>query len=557
MLKNLSIRSKLLSLVGMLMLGILVNTIVGSILTANLGNAASDMYAKGFHPAESALQVHQQLYKLRGDIYKLLLLPDEQEKTAKDIQADLAKIDSGLGELKSMEALMEDSVKIRLESTMAAVAEYKGVIDEISRKAKDGDKEFAVASLRDGAAHQARKKVDTESATLLRLVEANVDRANERTTEIVASMRVRLPLLALAVLVVGAIGSYFLTTLIISSLKRMSALADRIGNGDLRTDPTIEELGLDELGEAARTLNLAGGKLGDAMRGIAFAANSANESGKDQLEMTLTLTREADSNEQEAATAAAATEQASNNMQIISQGAQASNASLESVSAAMEEMSASVSEIARSADQTRTMTSRSLVGAKAATQRMQELSTASREIEAVIEMIVEISEQTKLLALNATIEAARAGEAGRGFAVVAGEVKELAKGTAEATDDIRKRVEAIRTSTGNAVEEIAGVVGSMEALERNISSIASSVEQQSATTREISRNIGEAAHGNKEIARNIETGSVALGEISREIRLVLERSRNLRQVANTAKDLSQKSSNLAQNLSSEVGKFRF
>lgn len=557
MLKDLSIRSKLLTLIGLLMAGIVVNTVAGSIFAVNLGNAANALYAKGFLPAEHSLLVRSDLYKLRGDIYKLLLLPEEQDKTSKDILTDLAKIDSGLGALRSMESIVDDSVKSRIESTIAAIGEYRKAIEEISAKAATGDRESGKASMMNGAAHLARKKVDAESQALLGFTEAEVERAEHRTVEIVASTRSSLPLLAAAVLVAGAIGSFLLSSLIISSLKRMAALADRMGDGDLRADPSIEELGRDELGAAARSLGLASGRLGDAMRGVASTANLANESAREQLEMTRKLTQEADTNEQEAQSAAAATEQASGNMRTISRGAQVASASLESVSAAMEEMSASVTEIARNADRTRAMTGSSLDGAKAATRRMQELSNASKEIEAVIEMIVEISEQTKLLALNATIEAARAGEAGRGFAVVADEVKQLAKGTAEATDDIRRRVEAIRSTTGNAVEEIAAVVGNMEALGQSISSIAGAVEQQSATTREISRNIEEAVQGNKEIGRNLETGSVALGEISRDIQNVLQRSRNLRRIAGTAKELSQKSSDFAQDLSSEVGKFRF
>ncbi|MBK8803094.1 MAG: methyl-accepting chemotaxis protein [Fibrobacteres bacterium] len=124
-----------------------------------------------------------------------------------------------------------------------------------------------------------------------------------------------------------------------------------------------------------------------------------------------------------------------------------SGSNLERIAAAVEQMNASIGEVAHGASLSRSTAMEALTAAEQAAQFVGGLANASAEIEQVIEIIVEISEQTKLLALNATIEAARAGEAGRGFAVVAGEVKELAKGTAEATEDIRTRVERMRQAT--------------------------------------------------------------------------------------------------------------
>jgi methyl-accepting chemotaxis protein len=131
------------------------------------------------------------------------------------------------------------------------------------------------------------------------------------------------------------------------------------------------------------------------------------------------------------------------------------------------------------------------------------LGASSVEIGNVVKIITSIAEQTNLLALNATIEAARAGEAGKGFAVVANEVKELAKQTAEATEDISRKVEAIQVDTSGATDAIAQISSIIGQINGISTTIAAAIEEQTATTAEIARNVGETSRASAEIAQSV------------------------------------------------------
>jgi len=162
---------------------------------------------------------------------------------------------------------------------------------------------------------------------------------------------------------------------------------------------------------------------------------------------------------------------------------------------------------------------------------MGKLGASSHEIGKVIKVITSIAQQTNLLALNATIEAARAGEAGRGFAVVANEVKELAKQTAAATEDISHKIEAIQSDTRGsiaAIEEIGRIIGEISDIQNTI---ASAVEEQAATTSEIARNAAEAARGSEEISRNITSVSTAASDTAEGASGTLMASQELARLA--------------------------
>jgi methyl-accepting chemotaxis protein len=176
---------------------------------------------------------------------------------------------------------------------------------------------------------------------------------------------------------------------------------------------------------------------------------------------------------------------------------------VETVASAVEEMGTSIRETARNATHAAEVAGKAVASADETNETVARLGQSSAEIGNVLKVITSIAQQTNLLALNATIEAARAGEAGKGFAVVANEVKELAKATATATDEISLKIESIQSNTSGAVtaiREIAQVIRSISDIQ---TTIAGSVEEQSATTQEIARNVSEVSRGSKSITENI------------------------------------------------------
>lgn len=177
--------------------------------------------------------------------------------------------------------------------------------------------------------------------------------------------------------------------------------------------------------------------------------------------------------------------------------------SASALSTAIHQLEESIGEISRNATNAVSVCNTAVSAAGATNDTISKLGASSTEIGNVIKVINSIAEQTNLLALNATIEAARAGEAGKGFAVVANEVKELAKQTSNATEDIIQRIESIQADTQQAVvaiQEVSGVIGEID---ENQSAIASAVAQQTAMTAEISQNVRQVAEGTSDIAASV------------------------------------------------------
>lgn len=199
----------------------------------------------------------------------------------------------------------------------------------------------------------------------------------------------------------------------------------------------------------------------------------------------------------------ASAEETSVQANLVATAADQISRHVEMVASSCREMENNSRDVARQASEAASVATEGVRMAVATNTSVAKLGESSGSIGSVVKAIASIAEQTNLLALNATIEAARAGEAGKGFAVVANEVKELAKQTAKATEDIGQRIGTIQKDIAAAVSTIGQVGTIINRISSLQTGIASAVEEQTAATRDIGRNISEASQGTAVIARNI------------------------------------------------------
>jgi methyl-accepting chemotaxis protein len=268
-----------------------------------------------------------------------------------------------------------------------------------------------------------------------------------------------------------------------ATIHELEAVAD----GDLTRH--IESDRQDELGHLAATIGKMSGSLQEMILSVAQNSVQIATTSKELSSSSHQITANSQETSAQAELVSKATQQVSQNLQTVATGA--------------EEMGASIREIAKSATEAASVSMSAVKVAESTTATVTKLGESSDEIGQVIKVITSIAAQTNLLALNATIEAARAGEAGKGFAVVANEVKELAKETAKATEDISHKIEIIQADTKAAVEAIASISGVIGKVNEISATIATAVEEQNATTNEMSRNVSEAAQSSGEIVTNI------------------------------------------------------
>jgi methyl-accepting chemotaxis protein len=376
------------------------------------------------------------------------------------------------------------------------------------------------------------------------LMEATVENAQKNSTtsreEVMAETAGanRINQIMTAIVILSLVASMAFSFLSISRpMTRLNGALGEMAGGNL--DVVIPGAGRgDEIGDLAKTVVVIRENAEQKARDEAEAKIKQDQVAAEQRkadmvkladtfetavgEIVETVSSASSELESSAGTLTANAERAQELTTMVAAASEEASTNVQSVASATEQLSSSVNEISRQVQESARMATEAVGQARITTDRVSELSKAASRIGDVVELINTIAEQTNLLALNATIEAARAGEAGRGFAVVASEVKALAEQTSKATGEIGQQITGIQAATQDSVNAIKEISGTIEKLSEIASTIASAVEEQGAATQEISRNVQQAAHGTQQVSSNItdvqrgasETGSASTQVLS-------------------------------------------
>ncbi|QDT69872.1 Methyl-accepting chemotaxis protein PctC [Planctomycetes bacterium MalM25] len=359
---------------------------------------------------------------------------------------------------------------------------------------------------------------------------------------------------------IGAIGAvlalaWFITRTITGPIRTLVDRLRSIAEGEADLTQRIDIKSQDELGELAKWMNLFIERIQIILQQVTQTSSTLTGASQRLTSNATELAAGAEQTGQQSAVVSSSADQMSTSIASVAATSEQMSANVRSVATATEEMNSTITEIARNAEQSATVADQAAQLAEISNDRVGGLGESADEIGKVIEVIQDIAEQTNLLALNATIEAARAGEAGKGFAVVASEVKDLAKQTASATDDIRQRIEGIQGSTGEAVDSIREITSVITNVNDVARTIAAAVEEQSITTREISQNVAEAASATDVVVAGItETANVS-SSISTSMTSVDEGAKQTATAATDTEQAGKQVSQLATELDGLVAQF--
>ncbi|MDA9525539.1 chemotaxis protein [Bradyrhizobium sp. CCBAU 11434] len=539
-----SLKARLVSLVGVLSLFMVIVGSAGLIGMSQVNRHAQSIYEDRSVPLAQLFEINDRMKENSLAVLRSAI-EARTGRVSSDAQGVVAANAGRIDKLWSdyMATYLTPEEKSVAESFMPKRVEY------VERGLKPALAMLAEGKLDELNAHMTGKAAElfgTAKADMDRLVAIQVKEAKAEydAAEGAFALANAIAIVALCLgLLAGTLLSWAAIRAITRPLAHLNDIMSKIAQGVFNSRVNVERD--DEAGLALRALQALQAKLGfdrESQRDLEkraadqrrmdmhrmageFEAAVGNiietvASAATELEAAAgTLTGTAESTQQLSIAVAAASEEASTNVQ--------------SVASATEQMSSSVTEISHRVQDSARMAAEAVNQARQTNDRVSELSRAAARIGDVVELINSIAGQTNLLALNATIEAARAGDAGRGFAVVASEVKALAEQTAKATGEISQQISGIQVATQESVAAIGTIGATIGSLSEISAAVAAAVEEQGAATQEISRNVQQAAKGTQDVSSNIsdvqrgasETGSASSQVLSSAQSLSIESNR--------------------------------
>ncbi len=495
-----------------------------------------------------------------------------EEYAGLTIQADAM---AQLEENPQAEAILSAVQKELTAELKVAAKDFEEEARILPENAKSSFKQFKIAGIGDGGiipltdnalmlAMRARlqmeildevsTQIEATMGDLEQMIGDDMDAAMNKADNAEANATAWLIVFICVGVVAASLAAWFVIRIVSSQLSKAVELVNHVSGGDFTQ--SVTDYRNDELGALIESMNAMSANLSDKFKEITNGTETLSSSATELAAISSQMSTGADQTSQKSNAVATAAEEMSANTSNVAAATEQASTNVQMVATAAEEMTATINEIAQNTEKTREISDTAVARSKSALQQINELGNAAQQIGKVTETITEISEQTNLLALNATIEAARAGEAGKGFAVVANEIKELARQTADATQEVKNSIDTIQNSTTGTVGEIESISKVINDVNEMVATIASAIEEQSAATNEIGSNVAQASQGIQEVTENVAQSATVTGEIAKDIADVdhasSEMSTNSSQVNISSDELSK----LSESLKNIVAQFK-
>ena len=504
---------------------------------------------------EADRDLHQMLLAENGMLLSAPGTP-EYEKHMQSYTENMQQADTRLG--KFIEISFSPEKKALVDKYRADRAAWEEVSKKIlalrSKAGQESSPEAVALAMTEGIG-----KFDTMREhinVLTEIVDNDAATAGKEAEAAFSRLKLILAAITLGSILIGGALTVFIAGGITTPLRRMIAMLKDIAEGEGDLTKRIEDRSGTETQELAEWFNQFVSRVHSIIKDVAHNSSQVTGASRNLLALAGSLNSSSQTMTQTSNTVAASAEEMSANMNNVAASMEQFTVNIGTVATSSEEMSATIAEISASTGKAKEITGQAVAAAGKATSQVSELGAAAQDIGKVTEAISAISSQTNLLALNATIEAARAGDAGKGFAVVANEIKELAQQTAQATEEIRGKIQGIQHTTSQTVLEIgqiSSVIGDVDAI---VGSIAAAVEEQSVTTHDIAENVGQASTGVQQVNENVAQADTVIRGIARDVAAV---SASAGEVATTARSMHENSetlAGLAGNLDGMVSRFK-
>lgn len=378
-------------------------------------------------------------------------------------------------------------------------------------------------------------------------IETKATRTNEAAKKVIWFVSI------LAVLFMVIVGSVIGWRIIVP-INKTVFFANIMSKGDLTHQLKMDQN--DEIGILAKALVDMRNNFYSIISKINSVVTTLNSSATDISAISSQLTTSLETTAVKSNTVAAAAEEMSSNSHSVAAASEQASTNTSTVVTNVRKISGNISDMANFAQQAKVETSSAVTKVEYSSSQVDKLGQASQEIGTIIDTIRTISDQTNLLALNATIEAARAGEAGKGFAVVANEIKELAKQTSDATDNIDQKLSLTQELSTIAVNETKEITKVISRIDESVGAITSAINQQNETTSEMSENISQTAEGLQEVNENVSQLSTAADQVAKEITEVNELNSQMNDSSAQVQHDAEKLNELALQLKEIVQKFK-